>query len=572
MENNRKTRITGCSLQYGFYQCRLRFFCLQRQFMQDKIKEGVCFKMMKRIVAVFMAMLVTMSFQAGSFLTGSTVYGEEKKEINIVIDGEKLAFSQDDGMGVPFIDSAGRTQLPVRKPLEKIGATVSFEVDKGSGEKNIIISKDTVSVKLTVRSQVMRVDNDTIYRLDTFPEIRDNRTYLPLRAVFEVLGYSVSWDQASMTIEINKLQKLPSEPIAVSESAVTPAGQFELPRDRSTDEDRLEVIVNHGYIYYVGQDDSIMQTAFSDLTKSKKIYDCPPGMINLFNDENGRPRLFYYTDGASMGSPHQFVLNTNGSLTELNGSRDYAGEVYSTGGKTFAFRDLKFGNDSRLEMKDEKGVYVNLGGRENRYDNRSELFGCNGRRGVYLLGDNLYLMAEPLNGDAGKAVYRVNIKTDEAVRITDAAKGMQIEGNYLYYNKGKEIWKRNLEDGAEIAMYQFENSATDSIYDFAVLNGNLYLVNGNLLFSVPGSERGKDIIACYDMALRGDNGEYLVCQVGKTDIETGSGSEGMMVYDKSGKLIMERTGKIKINSVSIEGNKICYYDKTTNKINVEEIK
>jgi len=75
------------------------------------------------------------------------------------------------------------------------------------------------------------------------------------------------------------------------------------------------------------------------------------------------------------------------------------------------------------------------------------------------------------------------------------------------------------------------------------------------------------------MALRGDKGEqYLICDIGKNPTkDDGIGSRWMWVYDKDGKLIMEREGDIRLNSVSIEGDNICYYNKTTNQINVEKI-
>lgn len=531
--------------------------------------------MAKRITAMLMAVLVTLSFQAGVCMKDGGIYAEEKKEISIIIDGTKLAFSRDDGMGVPFIDHMGRTQVPIRKPLEKIGAAVLFETDAGSGERNIIISKDGKVIRLADGDLFMIVNTDTFYLLDASPQIITSRAYMPIRAVFEVLGYSVSWDGASKTVNIQKNQNMPLPP------AVTPVGQFKIPQYQSKEEDKPEVIVNHGYIYYLGENNDIMQTTFSDLTKSKKVYHSPGWIVNLFNDENGRPRLYYHTEGASMGTPHQFAFNTDGSMTELNGGREYAGEVYSTGGRTFAFRELKFGQDSRLEMKNEAGAYVNLGGRENRYDYRSEMDGFNGRPGVYLIGDDLYLLAEPFSGDAGKAVYRVNIKTDEAVRITDEAYGIQIERNYLYYNTGKEIRKRNLEDGTEISMYNFNGSATNFASDFAVLNGKLYIADRNSFFIAASGEvnaspleEGNYIISCSGMALRGDKGEqYLICDIGKNPTkDDGIGSRWMWVYDKDGKLIMEREGDIRLNSVSIEGDNICYYNNTTNQINVEKIK
>ncbi|QIB68991.1 copper amine oxidase N-terminal domain-containing protein [Aminipila butyrica] len=533
--------------------------------------------MRRRIAAAFLAVFMVLTFPAGMLGNERVAYGAEKTEIKVIISGTALAFSQEDGMGVPFIDSTGRTQVPVRKVLEKIGATVAFETDAGSGEKNIILSKDEVSIKLTAGSLLMRVNTDIVYQMDTSPQIVEGRTYMPLRAVLEVLGYNVAWENTSKTIGIERNPAGPVAPVAVSLGAVTPVGQFTLPADQSPEEDGFEVLVNHGYIYYIDKDYILRQTTFSDLTKSKKVYDCSSGwVIRLFNDENNTPRLYFHTEGASMGSPHQFLLNTDGSMKELN--RDYAGEVFSAGGRDFAFTELKFGPDY-LEMKNDQGAYATLGGRDNQYKYRSEMNGFNGRHGVYLLGDELYLLGQPAGTEGQTAVYRINMKTDEAVSITEPAYGLQIEGNYLYYNTGKEIRKRNLQDGTETSMYNFFGSATDSADDFAVLNGNLYLIKRWSLFAAVDStgkevrEGEKDVVSCSDMALRGDEGNpYLVCQIGKTDTEKNTSSQWLRVYDKDGKVVLEREGEIDTDSVSIEGDKICYYNKTTKQINVEKIK
>ena len=547
------------------------------------------FKMGKRVAVILMAAIMILSFQAGACAKDGGVYGGEEKEVSVITDGERLNFSQDDGMGVPFIDSAGRVQAPVRKVLEKAGAEVSFETDAGSGEGILGISKDGTMIRLTAGSPLMRVNQDVVYQLDTSPQIIEGRTYMPLRAVLETLGYSVSWDGVSRTVTIEKNQDGPPAPSAISGSAVTPVGQFNLPRDKYADTERPEVIVNHGYLYYITKNNAVMQSAFSDLTKSRKVYDCPAdSAVHLFNDENGEPRLYYHTAGASLGSPHQFVLNTDGSMTELNGGRDYAAEVYSTGGKTFAFTELKFGPD-RPEMKNEEGKYVNLGGTENQYYYETELNGFNGRRGVYLIGDELYLTAAPLDRIAERAVYKVNIKTGEISRVTDVAYRIQIEGDYLYYSTGKEVRRKSLKDGTETSLYNFFGSATGCVTDFAVLNGNLYLADRNSFFlpavnlgEEASFEEGNNIIFCYDMALRGaeaekgaltSNGEqYLICQIGKTDKEKENGSLWMRVYDEDGRMVMEREGDIRMDSVSIEGDKICYYNNTTNQINVEKLR
>ncbi|HML37406.1 MAG TPA: copper amine oxidase N-terminal domain-containing protein, partial [Bacillota bacterium] len=340
------------------------------------------FKMGKRVAVILMAAIMILSFQAGACAKDGGVYGGEEKGISVIADGERLTFSQDDGMGIPFIDSAGRVQAPVRKVLEKVGAEVSFETDGGSDERIISISKGGTMIRLAAGSPLIRVNQDVVYQLDTSPQIIESRTYMPLRAVLEALGYSVSWDGVSRTVAIEKNRDGSPTPSAVSGSAVTPVGQFDLPRAGYTDKERPEVIVNHGYIYYIEKNNAIMQTTFSDLTKPRKVYDCPGWVAVLFNDENEVPRFYYHT-ALPQGKPYQFILNTDGSMTELNGGIEGETEIYTTGGKTFAFTELNSGG-YRLEMKDEEGKYVDLGETKNQYYYEPEINGFNGRRGVFL--------------------------------------------------------------------------------------------------------------------------------------------------------------------------------------------
>ena len=84
-------------------------------------------------------------------------------------------------------------------------------------------------------------------------------------------------DASPQIIEKNQDLPLPS--------AVTPVGQFEIPQYQCKEDDEPWVIINQGYIYYLGENNDIMQTTFSDLTKSKRIYHCPGWGNHLFNDE-----------------------------------------------------------------------------------------------------------------------------------------------------------------------------------------------------------------------------------------------------------------------------------------------
>ncbi|MDR3242872.1 MAG: hypothetical protein LBT34_02960 [Clostridiales Family XIII bacterium] len=78
------------------------------------------------------------------------------------------------------------------------------------------------------------------------------------------------------------------------------------------------------YVYYEGKDGKIYCAPLSDPTKAKQVYQLPADsgygsdgypMAGL-QAKNGRVWLNYHTGGATMGSDHQFLLNSGGAAQE----------------------------------------------------------------------------------------------------------------------------------------------------------------------------------------------------------------------------------------------------------------
>ena len=57
-----------------------------------------------------------------------------------------------------------------------------------------------VDIKLTIGENLMIVEGDTAIELDVPATIINDRTMVPLRAIFEALGAAVSWDGETRTI------------------------------------------------------------------------------------------------------------------------------------------------------------------------------------------------------------------------------------------------------------------------------------------------------------------------------------------------------------------------------------
>ena len=113
--------------------------------------------------------------------------------VEVILDGQAVAF--DDEYGYPFVDEANRTQVPFRVTLETFGCTVTWDNDTRTARAE----KDGVVVEVPI-GQAYILENGRQVPIDTTSRIRENRTYLPIRAVLEAFGAYVTWDQENKQV------------------------------------------------------------------------------------------------------------------------------------------------------------------------------------------------------------------------------------------------------------------------------------------------------------------------------------------------------------------------------------
>lgn len=130
---------------------------------------------------------------------GSASSQELKQHITVILNNRELVFDQTEGLGIPFIDNNSRTMLPLRKPLEAIGAEVRYDED----EKMVTAIKDHITVQVVIGEKNILVNGEEIV-MDTTAVIKDNRTYIPLRAVFAAFGYDIQWHAVSNTAYVTE--------------------------------------------------------------------------------------------------------------------------------------------------------------------------------------------------------------------------------------------------------------------------------------------------------------------------------------------------------------------------------
>lgn len=89
----------------------------------------------------------------------------------------------------PYIKN-NRVLVPYRAIAEALNASVSYDWKT----KTVTLQKGNRTVTLVIGEDIMKVDGNPV-SLDVAPELLNNRTHVPLRAITEALGAEVEWDK-----------------------------------------------------------------------------------------------------------------------------------------------------------------------------------------------------------------------------------------------------------------------------------------------------------------------------------------------------------------------------------------
>lgn len=88
-------------------------------------------------------------------------------------------------------------------PIRAIFEVMGATVNWDNATQTAICTKDNSVVKMTLNSKTEYI-NDVPYEMDVAPVIVDNRTLAPARYVAEAFGYFVNWDGNTKSVLINK--------------------------------------------------------------------------------------------------------------------------------------------------------------------------------------------------------------------------------------------------------------------------------------------------------------------------------------------------------------------------------
>lgn len=145
---------------------------------------------MKKLRIIIILMLVMC-------ISSCPIYAAHNGEISITIADEEVVFNSE--VGRPFIDNNSRTQVPFKVTLESFGAQVIWDNEN----RTAVAIKGNTIVKVPIDKHYI-IRNDVFIITDTNSLIKNGKTYLPIRPVFEALGAEVNWDSKTSTVKVKE--------------------------------------------------------------------------------------------------------------------------------------------------------------------------------------------------------------------------------------------------------------------------------------------------------------------------------------------------------------------------------
>lgn len=142
----------------------------------------------KKIISIAAVVAITATIGSGCVLAKSN-------DITVTYDGENISFD----VQPEIVDD--RVMVPMRTIFETFGAKVKWDSDT----QTITAKKKSKTIQMTIGSNNM-TKNDETYSSDVAPIIEDGRTLVPIRAISDMLGLDVEWNEKNNTVTITTPQ------------------------------------------------------------------------------------------------------------------------------------------------------------------------------------------------------------------------------------------------------------------------------------------------------------------------------------------------------------------------------
>lgn len=164
--------------------------------------------------------VVILGLLAGSAKAAIQAAAQLRPDITIIIDGSQRTFYNAGGQEVHPILCNGTTYLPLRAIGELMGRNVDWNQDTKTvtlaGQRTTPTTTGTPDSAAAVRNISAELRDDFTILIDStvrtftdaggnpvYPLLYQGSTYLPIRAIGELMGKSVDWNQETKTVTLS---------------------------------------------------------------------------------------------------------------------------------------------------------------------------------------------------------------------------------------------------------------------------------------------------------------------------------------------------------------------------------
>ena len=135
------------------------------------------------------------------WMFASSAYGAA--DVKVICDGKELLFAQ------PPIVEEGRILVPLRTFFDALEAEISWDQEMQTVKAVSPAGKEMVLTIGQTEANIKDGEEHWQVRLDVPAQIVDGRTFIPVRAVSELMAAEVSWDEAARLVNVR--HSLPAE-------------------------------------------------------------------------------------------------------------------------------------------------------------------------------------------------------------------------------------------------------------------------------------------------------------------------------------------------------------------------
>ena len=156
---------------------------------------------MKKIISIVLAVSILLSMSVVAF-------AENTDKVTVTLDGAEIIFPD----AQPFVDSRDRTLVPIRFVSEAMGAQVDWENDT----QTVVIQKEKDNIRYAIGQPIAYLNGEMLV-FDSFGILKEDRTFVPLRFIAEMLSCDVDWQQETQTVVITS----PGEAVKFPDPKIT---------------------------------------------------------------------------------------------------------------------------------------------------------------------------------------------------------------------------------------------------------------------------------------------------------------------------------------------------------------